>query len=165
MPELPAPVGSAQENGSTGRRRRGHLPAMVALAIAVLLCSAACSPLTDLPFLGGGGGSSPTTVSTPAFHLAGSAEITVSVSAPPSEAGVPITVMLSCAGGTTASQTVVLSLQGGVALGQTTFHQGWPAGADCFVSQQIVQGIDAIPGALQYIGVANQWVANFVNQL
>ena len=65
--------------------------------------------------------------------------------------GIPIVVHVRCAGGTNASQTINLADSGNISLGQTTFDQGWPLGADCLVSQETVQGVQVASSAITWL--------------
>ena len=82
--------------------------------------------------------------------------------APKDQAGVPITVHVRCAGGTTAAATVTLHDSGDISIGDVTFDQGWPVGADCVVSQEIVQGVDIAQKTLTWLSSTNLQ-ANFLN--
>jgi hypothetical protein len=91
-------------------------------------------------------------IATPQFELVNGITIQVVIRFDDLKAGIPVTVHLRCAGGTQASQTVTLKDTGSIALGETTFTPGWPAGTDCIVSQDIVQGVEAVERTVTWLG-------------
>ena len=113
-------------------------------AVPVLLLATACKPsdvidpivdpIEDLFGLGDD------EISTPAFEVwNGIAN------------GIPVTVHVRCEGGTHLSQTVEVEPTGSIGIGETTFTEGWPAGVDCIVSQDIVQGIETVRGVVEAV--------------
>lgn len=91
-------------------------------------------------------------IATPQFELVNGITIQVVLRFDDIKAGIPVTVHLRCAGGTHASQTVTLRDTGSIALGETTFEPGWPAGTDCLVSQDIVQGVETVERTIEWLG-------------
>jgi hypothetical protein len=154
------------------RTRRGTR-AFALLAAPLLLLATSCKvsdvtdpivevlepivePLEDLFGLGDG------EIATPRFELVNGITIQVVIRLDDLSAGLPITVHLRCAGGTHASGTVVLKESGDISLGQTTFTPGWPAGTDCIVSQEIVQGVEIIDSTVEWLD-GNDVRATFEN--
>ncbi|MEZ5138256.1 MAG: hypothetical protein R2702_17025 [Acidimicrobiales bacterium] len=90
-------------------------------------------------------------IATPRFELVNGITIQVVIRFDDIKAGIPVTVHLRCAGGTEATQTVTLHDTGSVAVGETTFTPAWPAGTDCIVSQDIVQGVDTVERAIEWL--------------
>lgn len=90
-------------------------------------------------------------IATPQFELVNGITIQVVIRLDDIKAGIPVTVHLRCAGGTEATQTVTLHDTGSVALGETTFAPGWPAGTDCIVSQDIVQGVETVERTVEWL--------------
>ncbi|MEZ5205074.1 MAG: hypothetical protein R2701_12045 [Acidimicrobiales bacterium] len=90
-------------------------------------------------------------VATPQFELVNGITIQVVLRFDDVKAGIPVTVNLRCAGGTSLSQTVILEDSGSVALGATTFTPGWPAGTDCVVGQEIVKGVEAVKTTIEWL--------------
>jgi hypothetical protein len=144
---------------SRHRRTTARL-GVVALALVMVLSACKLSDITD-PVVGLFG-LGKNEVATPQFRITDGIKIQVVLHAPEGSSGTPITVHVRCSGGTDLSSTITVKDSGDVSLGQTTFTQGWPAGADCLVSQETVQGIDVASAAIQNIGNVIQ--ANFINR-
>jgi hypothetical protein len=144
------------------RSRRRMATRAAALAFAPLLLLAACKPSDIVTEVVGIFGMGKNEVATPQFEIKNGITIQVVVKAPEGESGVPVTVHVRCAGGTHAQATFVLKDSGEVSLGQTSFDQGWPAGADCLVSQEIVQGVEIAQSTVQWVN-SNLVRANFLN--
>jgi len=148
-------------------RRRGRRPIQLALMLvlpSVLL--GACS-ITDvitkpIEIIGNVFGLGSNEVATPEFTITNGIKVQVVIKAPKDQAGVPITVHVRCAGGTTAAATITLHDSGDISIGDVTFDQGWPVGADCVVSQEIVQGVEIAQQTLTWLN-ANNVQANFLN--
>jgi len=147
--------------------RRGRRPIQLALMLvlpSVLL--GACS-ITDvitkpIEIISDVFGLGSNEVATPEFTVTNGIKVQVVIKAPKDQAGVPITVHVRCAGGTTAAATVTLHDSGDISIGDVTFNQGWPVGADCVVSQEIVQGVDIAQKTLTWLS-SNNVQANFLN--
>jgi len=90
-------------------------------------------------------------ISTPQFEIVNGITIKVTVKFSDLSAGLPVTVQVKCAGGTQASATVVLKDTGSISVGETTFQPTWPAGTDCVVSQDIVQGVETVKGVITWL--------------
>ncbi len=101
-------------------------------------------------------------IATPEFEITNGIKIRVVIKATDAQGGLPVVVHVRCAGGTNASQTLILEEAGSLSIGETTFNQGWPAGADCLVSQEIVQGVEVVRTGLQWLD-GNVLEANFLN--
>ena len=124
-------------------------------AVPVLLAATACKPsdvidpivdpIEDLFGLGDD------EISTPAFEVWNGITIQVTVRIDDLANGVPVTVHVRCEGGTHLSQTVDVEPTGSIGIGETTFTEGWPAGVDCIVSQDIVQGVETVRGVVEAV--------------
>jgi hypothetical protein len=90
-------------------------------------------------------------IATPQFEIVNGITIKVVVKFSDLSAGLPITVQVKCAGGTQASATVTLKDSGSISIGETTFKPTWPAGTDCIVSQDIVQGVETVKGVITWL--------------
>lgn len=90
-------------------------------------------------------------IATPQFEIVNGITIKVVVKFSDLSAGLPVTVQVKCAGGTSASATVTLKDTGSISVGETTFKPTWPAGTDCVVSQDIVKGVEAVKSAVTWL--------------
>lgn len=132
------------------------------LVVVPLLLLAACKPSDVISEITGLFGMGKNEVATPQFEITNGIKIQVVIKAPDGKAGIPVVVHVRCAGGTNASATVTLKDGGSVALGETTFDQGWPAGADCLVSQETVNGVSVAQSTIEKIS-STLVRANFLN--
>ncbi|MGN6692666.1 MAG: hypothetical protein ACTHN0_00680 [Aquihabitans sp.] len=89
-------------------------------------------------------------ISTPEFKIVNGITIKVVVKFD-DLSSIPVTVHVKCAGGTQASATVTVKDTGSVNIGETTFKPTWPAGTDCIVSQEIVQGVETVKGVITWL--------------
>jgi hypothetical protein len=144
------------------RSRRRMATRVAALAFAPLLLLAACKPSDIVTEVVGIFGMGKNEVATPQFEIKNGITVQVVVKAPEGEAGIPVTVHVRCSGGTHAAATVLLKDSGSVSLGQTSFQQGWPAGADCLVSQEIVKGVEIASSTIKWLS-STQLRADFLN--
>jgi hypothetical protein len=135
------------------RRRPSRMLAVVVLPLALLVTSCKLSDITDpvTKTFEDIFGLTKDEIHTPEFEIVNGIKIQVVLRFDDVANGVPITVHVKCSGGTQASATVVVHESGDITLGQTTFEPTWPAGTDCVVSQEIVQGVDAVSGVLTWI--------------
>ena len=101
-------------------------------------------------------------IATPQFEIVNGITIQVVVRFDDLSAGLPVTVHVKCAGGTQASATVTLKDTGSVAIGETSFTPGWPAGTDCVVSQEIVQGVETVKAVVNWLD-SNDVQTTFTN--
>lgn len=161
--------GSAPAGGS-GKRRRRYAQLLLLCLVTPTLLATACKPgrviqdavddvvdeVVDIIGLGDN------EIATPEFEITNGIKIRVVIKATDAQGGLPVVVHVRCAGGTNASQTLVLEEAGSLSIGETTFNQGWPAGADCVVSQEIVQGVEVVRTGLQWLD-STVLEANFVN--
>lgn len=133
--------------------RTGRMLAVVLLPLALLVTSCKLSDITDpvTKTFEDIFGLTKDEIHTPEFEIVNGIKIQVVLRFDDVANGVPITVHVKCSGGTQASATVVLHQSGDISLGQTTFEPSWPAGTDCVVSQEIVQGVEAASGVLTWI--------------
>lgn len=90
-------------------------------------------------------------VATPEFKIVNGITIKVVIKFSDLSAGLPVTVHVKCAGGTQASATVTLKDSGSVSVGETSFKPTWPAGTDCIVSQEIVQGVETVKSVVTWL--------------
>lgn len=127
---------------------RARLPALLLLPVLLL---SACKISDVTGTITGLFGMGSNEVATPQFEITNGIKIQVVLHAPEGSAGTPITVHVRCSGGTNASATVVVRDSGDVSIGQTTFNEGWPAGLDCLVSQETVQGVQVANAAIQIL--------------
>ena len=134
----------------------GRVARIFAVAAApLLLLATACKPsdvidpivdpIEDLFGLNDG------EVATPQFEVWNGITIQVVVRIDDLANGVPVTVHVRCEGGTHLSQTVEVEPTGSIGIGETTFTEGWPAGVDCIVSQDIVQGVETVRGIVEAV--------------
>lgn len=138
-------------------RRRFNAARLAALvAVPILLFTTSCKvsdvtdpivkPIEDLFGLDDG------EIATPQFEITNGIKIQVVIRLDSLAQGtLPVTVHVRCAGGTHASATVTVANNGNVGIGQTTFAPGWPAGTDCLVSQEIVQGVETVDSTLEWL--------------
>ncbi|QXC61161.1 hypothetical protein KSP35_23095 [Aquihabitans sp. G128] len=137
---------------STTRRRRTRWAVALIAPLALLsACKPAAVVVGVVEDVGGIFGLGKNEVATPKFEIKNGITVQVVVKALDDQAGLPVTVHVRCSGGTELTQTVVLQKSGDLSLGQTTFTQGWPAGADCVVSQEIVQGVEVAKSTLTWV--------------
>lgn len=99
---------------------------------------------------------------SPQFEIVNGITIKVIVKFSDLSAGLPIKVQVKCAGGTEASATVTLKDSGSISIGEATFTPTWPAGTDCLVSQEIVQGVETVKSIVTWID-SNDVQAVFTN--
>ncbi|MCU1370269.1 MAG: hypothetical protein JWO77_1463 [Ilumatobacteraceae bacterium] len=90
-------------------------------------------------------------IATPQFEIVNGITIKVVVKFSDLSAGLPVTVQVKCAGGTSASATVTLKDSGSISIGETTFKPTWPAGTDCIVSQDIVKGVETVKSVITWL--------------
>ncbi|MCU1496467.1 MAG: hypothetical protein JWM47_420 [Acidimicrobiales bacterium] len=150
----------------TSAHRRPRFLSVALLLLVPLATLTACKPVavvvdvvTDV---GGIFGLGKNEVATPQFEIRNGITVQVVVKALDDQAGLPVVVRVRCAGGTELTQTVTLAESGDISLGQTTFTQGWPAGADCVVSQEIVKGVEVVSKTLTWLD-STRLRANFTN--
>jgi hypothetical protein len=141
------------EAGRTRTRRPSRVLAVLVLPLALLVTSCKLKDVTDpiTKTFEDIFGLTKDEIHTPEFEIVNGIKIQVVLRFDDVAAGVPVTVHVKCAGGTQASATVVLHDSGSVTLGHTTFQPTWPAGTDCVVSQEVVQGVDAVSGVLTWL--------------
>ncbi len=149
------------------RRRRLGRGRWAVLLVAPALLLGACKPstvvTTVIDTVGDVFGLGKNEIATPQFEITNGIKVQVVIKAPEGQAGVPVVVHVRCSGGTHASQTVTLQDSGDLSLGQTTFTQGWPAGADCLVSQEVVKGVEVASATVKWVNGA-LLQANFLNR-
>ena len=147
----------------TRTRRTARAFALVAVPL-LLLTSCKLSDVTDPvvkpieDILGLNDGE----IATPRFELVNGITIQVVIRIDDLGSSLPITVNLRCAGGTEASATVTVKPSGDVGIGQTSFKPTWPAGTDCLVSQEIVQGVETVGAVLTWLD-SNDVKTTFTN--
>lgn len=135
---------------------------LAAIALVPVLALSACK-ITDVPnAIVGLFGMGKNEVATPQFEVTNGIKVQVVIKAPEGQAGTPVVIHVRCAGGSHASTTVTLKDSGSVSLGQTTFQEGWPAGTDCLVSQEVVQGVEVAKATLTWVS-SNLLKADFLN--
>jgi len=142
----------AARTTNVARRRRQRLALLLLAPLAVLsACKPAAVVVGVVTDVGGLFGLGKNEVATPQFEIKNGITVQVVVKATDDQAGLPVVVRVRCSGGTELSQTVTLKQSGDLSLGQTTFTQGWPAGADCVVSQEVVQGVEVAKSTLTWV--------------
>ncbi|MFN8019117.1 MAG: hypothetical protein U0P45_13480 [Acidimicrobiales bacterium] len=101
-------------------------------------------------------------IATPKFEITNGITIQVVVKISDLTKSIPVTVHLRCSGGTELTDTITIRTSGSISVGEATFTPGWPAGTDCLVSQDIVQGVDTVDSALKWL-TGNDLQATFQN--
>ena len=135
---------------------------LAAIALVPVLALSACK-ITDVPnAIVGLFGMGKNEVATPQFEVTNGIRVQVVVRAPEGSAGAPVVLHVRCAGGSHASTTVTLQDSGSISLGETTFQEGWPAGSDCLVSQEVVQGVEVAKATLTWVN-SSLLKADFLN--
>lgn len=137
-------------------RRRGRSARATALLVAPLLILVTSCKITDITepivkpieqIFGLDDGE----IASPQFEIVNGITIKVVVKFSDLSAGLPVTVHVKCAGGTQASATVTLKDTGSISVGETSFKPTWPAGTDCLVSQEIVQGVETVKSVVTWL--------------
>jgi hypothetical protein len=135
------------------RTRRASVTALLAVPLLLLATSCKITDVTDPivkpieEIFGIDDGE----FASPQFEIVNGITVQVVVKFADLSAGLPVTVHLKCAGGTEASTTVTLKDSGSISVGETTFKPTWPAGTDCIVSQEIVQGVETVKAAITWL--------------
>ena len=135
------------------RSRLGRVTALLAVPLLLLVTSCKITDITDpvvKPFeeiFGIDKGE----FASPQFEIVNGITIKVVVKFSDLSAGLPVTVHVKCAGGTQASATVTLKDTGSISVGETSFKPTWPAGTDCVVSQEIVQGVETVKAVVTWL--------------
>lgn len=145
--------------------RRRHGVRLVGLLVAPALLLSACTLSgvigTVTGTVTGLFGMKSDEIATPQFEITNGITIQIVLHAPSAEAGTPFTVFVRCSGGTTLQTTITVKDSGSTSIGQTSLTPGWPAGLDCIVSQQTVQGVKVVSSAISLLsGLAK---ADFTN--
>lgn len=151
---------TTQHAPAAPRRRAGRMARIFALAVVPVLLVTGCkvSDVTDpivkpiedtFEDLFGLGDDE---IATPQFEIVNGIKIQVVIRISDiAQGSLPVTVHVRCAGGTHASATVTVRDTGSVGVGETTFNPGWPAGTDCIVSQEIVQGVETVRTVVEWV--------------
>lgn len=151
-------------------RRRRRLARLAVLLVLPAMLATACKPgkvIEDgfndtVDTIADAFGLGENEIATPAFEITNGITIQVVIKATDAQGGLPVVVHVRCAGGTGATQTVVLEDSGSISLGDTTFEQGWQLGADCVVSQETVQNVEIVKATVTWLS-DTLVQANFLN--